>query len=725
MSYIINKFNGQPLITLQDGLIDTTTSIGLLGRNYIGYGEVQNENFLHLLENFAGTSPPARPIEGQTWFDTEKNLLNVYDGNGWALIGSPVLSQTAPATPSQGALWLKIPYNTLYVYANNSWVFIGPETAEGFQVTRSRSTVLTASDQSLKPVILITVDNQVIGIICRESFTLAVSNLIPGFSNLVSGLNISTAHTVSGSLNGTASRAERLSVPRTINGISFDGSDNITVRSSTTRPLRAGNYIVGNTFDGSTEQEWRIDATPSNIIGKLVARDTAGNFSAGTITADLVGNVQGNVNVNTGTSSFNIVTANRFIGASLSGNSFSATKLETARTINSVAFDGTADIVITASASTLTGNNISPTVLFSNLQEVGTLTGLNVQNSGINIGSQLQLVVENNIGTIRNPSANQQLSLSINDAGISRGVRLIPSTVSASAGGENIPALLPTTSAGTNIGHPTFVYNKIYANNFVGSLTGTADTASLAVRSNNLSGGVAGAVSYQTSANNTGFVPPGSPGQVLKSNGSGAPVWGAITFAELNIGAYLTGSNYDGFVNTTISVDATATNVADKVVARDASGNFSAGTITASLNGNSTTATRLQTARTINGVAFDGTANINITAPDPSKAPIASPALTGSPTAPTPTTSDSSTRIATTAFVKAALAADIPYYAGVTTVANIAASYSSFPAGTKVSFLQERVYGSAANSNGGTVSISDLYRRTIEKQSSGAWIDIG
>jgi hypothetical protein len=85
-------------------------------------------------------------------------------------------------------------------------------------------------------------------------------------------------------------------------------------------------------------------------------------------------------------------------------------------------------------------------------------------------------------------------------------------------------------------------------------------------------------------------------------------------------GTYLTG----GTITTsgTLAVDATSANTASKVVARDASGDFSAGTITAALSGNATTsssttgnaatATALQTARTINSVSFDGTANISV-----------------------------------------------------------------------------------------------------------------
>jgi microcystin-dependent protein len=63
---------------------------------------------------------------------------------------------------------------------------------------------------------------------------------------------------------------------------------------------------------------------------------------------------------------------------------------------------------------------------------------------------------------------------------------------------------------------------------------------------------------------------------------------------------------------------AASANTANAIVARDGSGNFSAGTITANLTGNASTATTLQTARAINGVAFNGSQNITVTAtPNP------------------------------------------------------------------------------------------------------------
>ena len=62
MPYTINHFNGSVFTSLADGVVDRqfSSSINLVGKNVTGYGEVQNENFLFLLENFAGMAPLAR-----------------------------------------------------------------------------------------------------------------------------------------------------------------------------------------------------------------------------------------------------------------------------------------------------------------------------------------------------------------------------------------------------------------------------------------------------------------------------------------------------------------------------------------------------------------------------------------------------------------------------------------------------------------------------------------
>ena len=125
MGYVINKFSGEQLVVLADGTLDTSTSLGLVGRNYVGYGETQNENFVFLLENFANDAPPSRPLVGQIWFNTTDDTAYAYDGTQWNPIGSAAVSASAPPNTNPGALWFKTPVNQLYVYTGTEWRFIG------------------------------------------------------------------------------------------------------------------------------------------------------------------------------------------------------------------------------------------------------------------------------------------------------------------------------------------------------------------------------------------------------------------------------------------------------------------------------------------------------------------------------------------------------------------------------------------------------------------------
>jgi hypothetical protein len=364
-----------------------------------------------LLENFANTAPPSRPLKGQTWFNSTTSLLHVYDGAKWAIVGAAVLSLTAPDGPSVGQLWLRTTDNTLHVWTAAGWAFIGPEAVAGFGTTRARSTSLLDTTGTARPVILLTVNGIVIAICSSIAFTIATSNAVEGFLDLETGITLSSLRKVKGSLVGNATSATFLENPRTINGVSFNGGSNITVKSSTTNKLVKGDYLTGSDFDGSGEITWAVDATSSNIIGKVVVRNSSGGFAAGTITADLVGAVTGNVTAASGTSTFNRVVANEFIGPTLSGNAFSATKLVAARTINGVLFDGTANVTVPASAQTLTGTFINPSVAESNLSTVGLLTNLNVAAAGISIGSgTLQLTAY---------SSDPKISTSIRNVGIS------------------------------------------------------------------------------------------------------------------------------------------------------------------------------------------------------------------------------------------------------------------------------------------------------------------
>ena len=83
MAYTIIRSDGTTLTTIQDGTINTTsTSLGLPGRNYAGYGQVLDTNFVRQMENHASTSPPANPLRGQLWFNTNDNTLRVCPADG-------------------------------------------------------------------------------------------------------------------------------------------------------------------------------------------------------------------------------------------------------------------------------------------------------------------------------------------------------------------------------------------------------------------------------------------------------------------------------------------------------------------------------------------------------------------------------------------------------------------------------------------------------------------
>ena len=580
MAYVLNKSDGSILLSIQDGELDTSTSLGLLGRNYTGYGEVQNENFIFLLENFANTNPPARPIKGQTWFDSTNNVLNAYTGTVWTPVGSATPSETPPPEVL-GAFWLKTTTNQLYVFVDPSWELVGPQLSEGFAKTRAESTVLTDVNEVSHPVILFYNNGGVEAICTSTAFTIGLSNTIPGFLNLLKGINISSSSVLQGEVVGNSATSTKLRTARTINNVEFDGTSNIIVKSDTNNSLIRGDYLLGNNFDGANQITWSVDATSNNIIGKVVARDSSGSFSAQDITAVAFnGTLNGNVNATSGTSFFNRIISPLIEGQTYTGNSASATRLNPGRFINEVLFDGTSNITITAAAETLTGSTIKSSVINSNLQTVGILTTLSVTDAGISVGSGNTVTVSA-VGSRPTITGQNSLDILINDG---PSIQFVRSVEALQQGGPSAPAILSNDSS-TNIGGPTKKFDKVYANSFIGN----ADSATRLANIRTIN-----SIPFDGTQNIV--IPAENVNRLLLR------------------GQYLTGNNFNGSLTTTWAVDASTTNVANKVVARDSQGNFSAGTITAALVGNATTATQLQTGRNINGVLFDGTQNIVITA---------------------------------------------------------------------------------------------------------------
>ena len=138
MSYIVNWTktgtppNGKPAITLPPLTVDTTsTSLTLTGKGTPNYGEIQQENFVRLLENFASDTAPAHATYGQIWFKTTDHSLYFYDTDQvWKRIGGIFKGNTAPAAGYyEGDLWWDVDDNILYVYDGAIWQQVWPSLA--------------------------------------------------------------------------------------------------------------------------------------------------------------------------------------------------------------------------------------------------------------------------------------------------------------------------------------------------------------------------------------------------------------------------------------------------------------------------------------------------------------------------------------------------------------------------------------------------------------------
>jgi hypothetical protein len=165
-------------------------------------------------------------------------------------------------------------------------------------------------------------------------------------------------------------------------------------------------------------------------------------------------------------------------------------------------------------------------------------------------------------------------------------INFVDSATSLSLGGPNAPAVIGDNN--TNLGITGYKFNGIYANNFFGN----AATATLSTNATNIVGGGLGAIAVQQSVGITGFLGLGADNSVLRAR-PGGPVWEPLILEQLNKGSFINMANsttsgsvnfFNSSVPVTISVDATSANVASKIVARDASGNFTAGTVSANLS---------------------------------------------------------------------------------------------------------------------------------------------
>ena len=490
MSYIVTNSRGQIIAVVQDGTIDTTaTSLTLLGKNYTPYGEIAVENLVYQLENFAKDTPPVNPITGQLWWDISTDSMNAYTGTGWKQISkitvdtqTPIVDPslgdiwfnpdtqlmrvysqtntgfawasinrvqslaTAPGSALQGELYFNTDSEQLLLYNSNAWSVIGPEAVPGFGVTRWVSTTLPDVNSVEKPVLLCTINDIVIAIASQEAFTILTARRPPGFVSVVKGITLSTDSLFS----GRATSADRLFTPRTINGVAFDGTSNITIPNNGT--LTPGSYITGSAYTGLNNVTWAVNATPINTVNSIVARDAQGDFAARQITATLfngdlngiatnVSGVVATINGGTGHTTYSngqllIGSGGTLVKGSLVGDSaisvtFNNGNLE----LSYLGANGTGNV---SSVGITPGEGIA--VTGGPITTAGNITVSNTGVTRINVGDGLSADRINGNVTITNTGVRSLVAGSnITITGISPGVFGISATGSGGGSGATGP----------------------------------------------------------------------------------------------------------------------------------------------------------------------------------------------------------------------------------------------------------------------------------------------
>ena len=142
MAYNINKSNGDLLVVVEDGTADiTSTSLTLVGKNYPGYGEFLNENFIHLLENFSSTTAPSAPVEGQLWYDAANRTIKVYNGSLFVNAGGGLQLDTSSTTVHYATFVANETGTEPFKIARNKSIGIQPST--GFVSINKNSAALS------------------------------------------------------------------------------------------------------------------------------------------------------------------------------------------------------------------------------------------------------------------------------------------------------------------------------------------------------------------------------------------------------------------------------------------------------------------------------------------------------------------------------------------------------------------------------------------------------
>jgi len=195
MPYTLKNYDGTTLTIVDDGTIDRqfSSSLYLLGKNVTGYGVYQNDNFLWLLQNFAGSIEPINKIQGQTWFDRSEGVLKlkVYDGTNWRSLTTLDKSVSTPTASTVGDLWFKTDTSQLYVKDTTStYALIGPPAVPNYPDTQLIADGILDTSNNIHPVLEFVVNGNIIGVISSSTFDVKSNEAVysAGIPALVNGM---------------------------------------------------------------------------------------------------------------------------------------------------------------------------------------------------------------------------------------------------------------------------------------------------------------------------------------------------------------------------------------------------------------------------------------------------------------------------------------------------------------------------------------------------------
>jgi hypothetical protein len=223
------------------------TSLDLIGPGYPNFGQATAQNFLKLLENFSGPTPPNNPTTGQLWYDTSEPgrfVLRVNNGTlstaRWPSVSGTYQQPNDPAVEypqaiREGDIWVDTSVSQLKIRYSTRWLTVGPNVSAGENKTGQDAVTLESTTGATYPVILNWVNGKVVEIISYFDFTPRV--VIEGFSNVKAGSNLTSK--IVAKYNGLADRASSLEVSA---GLIIKANE--VLRNRATSQIHTGTFIV-------------------------------------------------------------------------------------------------------------------------------------------------------------------------------------------------------------------------------------------------------------------------------------------------------------------------------------------------------------------------------------------------------------------------------------------------------------------------------------------------